>query len=72
MSENQVNLLDLENVKPLDAAAGLMHHQQVKTRLAKRTFHNLAHHRGIVDDQGSNFTHARAPLRCLSSLRLKS
>ncbi len=43
-------------------AARLMHHQRVQTRLAKRPLHDLAHHRGIVHDQGSHFAHAQTPL----------
>ena len=59
--------LGLQQLQPFGAAAGLEDHQRVQARLAKRTLHNLAHHRGIVDDQGSNFTHAQAPLLCFLS-----
>ena len=61
--------LGLQHLQPLGAAAGLVDHQRVKSRLAQGALHNLAHYRGIVNNQGANLTHAQAPLlRSLSAL----
>src|ERR1700686_4615457 len=53
VTKDQIDRVFLEDNECLSSVPGLEYLGQVQARLAQRAFHDLSHHRGIVDDQST-------------------
>jgi hypothetical protein len=58
IGKDQVDLCGSQHFQRFHTTTRLEYYQGIQTRLTQASLHDLAHHRGIVHDQGSHFAHA--------------